>query len=147
MSSPRTRVLLDTNILISYLLAEDRPTMVVRLVEAIVSQRFTLVLADELLDELARNIRTKQYLAERIDASQLARLIDLLQSISEWADLQGLRHPHIVRDEKDDYLIALATIGRADVLVTGDHDLLEIDLPLPFRIMSMSEFLAEIEDD
>jgi putative PIN family toxin of toxin-antitoxin system len=146
MSSPRARVLLDTNILICYLLAEDRPTTVVRLVETIISRRFTLLLADELLDELTRKIRNKQFLAERIDASQLTRLTDLLQPISEWTELKGLRHPQIVRDKNDDYLIALASIGRADVLITGDFDLLELDLPLPFRIMNMAEFLAEVED-
>lgn len=142
-SSPRTRVLLDTNILISYLLAEDRPGTIVRLIETIISRPFTLLMADELEDELTRKILTKRYLTKRIEHSQLVRLLNVLRPAADWIDLGSREHPRIVRDRNDDYLIALATIGRADVLITGDRDLLELDLPLPFRIMSMGEFLDE----
>jgi uncharacterized protein len=33
--------------------------------------------------------------------------------------------PPVVRDPRDDYLLALALAGRADAIVTGDKDLLD----------------------
>ena len=143
MSRTSTRVLFDANVLISYLLSGDRPTTAVRLVEIVLKQSFTSLVSQELLDELTRKVTTKPHLADRIASSELQRLIETLRLLSEWIDLGDIEHPRVVRDRNDDYLIALATIGRADVLITGDYDLLELDLPLSFRIMSMAEFLGE----
>lgn len=148
MSRTPPRILLDTNVLISFLLSADRPTATVhRLVSAVLNESFTLLASQELLNELTRKVRTKPYLTNRITSSQLQRLIESLRLLSEWIDLGDIEHPRVVRDRDDDYLIALATVGRADVLVTGDFDLQDLDLPLPFRVMSMNEFLAEPEDD
>jgi putative PIN family toxin of toxin-antitoxin system len=36
-------------------------------------------------------------------------------------------HPAVCRDPNDDYLVALATAHQANVLVTGDDDLLAIN--------------------
>jgi predicted nucleic acid-binding protein len=54
--------------------------------------------------------------------------------------------PALVRDPKDDYLLAAATIADADVLVTGDRDLLDIRqlLKRP-AIMTAPEFLQVLE--
>lgn len=148
MSRTPPRILLDANILISFLLSVDRPTAIVhRLVSVVLNESFTLLVSHELIDELTQEVRTKPYLANRITSSQLQRLTDSLRSLAEWIDLGDIEHPRIVRDRDDDYLIALATLGEADMLITGDHDLLALDLPLPFRIVSMGEFLTEIEDD
>jgi predicted nucleic acid-binding protein len=35
--------------------------------------------------------------------------------------------PPLLRDARDDYLVALAIGGRADAIVTGDRDLLDHD--------------------
>jgi hypothetical protein len=40
-----------------------------------------------------------------------------------------LPHPSVCRDPKDDYLVALTLKAEADVLVTGDRDLLEMEDP------------------
>lgn len=143
MSRTSTRVLLDANVLISYLLSGDRPTTAVRLVEIVLKLPFTTLVSQELLDELTRKVTTKPHLANRIAPSELHRLVDTLRLLSEWIDLGDAEHPRVVRDRNDDYLIALGTMGHADVLITGDFDLLELDLPLPFRIMSMAGFLGE----
>lgn len=115
--------------------------------ETILNDSFTLLASQELLDELTRKVRTKRYLAVRITSSQLQELLELLRLLAEWIDLGDLQHPRIVRDRNHDYLIALATLGEADVLTTGDYDLLNLDAPLPFRTLSMSDFLAEMEGE
>lgn len=147
MNRTPARVLFDANVLISYLLSGDRPTIAVQVVELVFNESLTSLVSQELLDELTRKVTTKRYLAYRIAPPELERLITLLRLLSEWVDLGDVDHPRIVRDRNDDYLIALATLGKADILVSGDRDLLELDLPLPFRIMSLSDFLAEIEGE
>ncbi len=46
------------------------------------------------------------------------------------------------RDPKDDYLLELAIVSKADYLVTGDKDLLDLDKIGTCRIVSAIEFDA-----
>lgn len=48
--------------------------------------------------------------------------------------------PAISRDPNDDYLIALARAARADYLISGDPDLLELPDPQP-PILSPRQFV------
>ena len=48
--------------------------------------------------------------------------------------------PAVVRDPKDDYLIAHAVMGQADYLVTGDDDLLSLGRIDTIRILSPRQF-------
>ncbi|MBN4073627.1 putative toxin-antitoxin system toxin component, PIN family [Mariprofundus ferrooxydans] len=48
------------------------------------------------------------------------------------------------RDKKDQMFIELATIGAADVLITGDADLLAMVEVCPFSILSPADFYAEM---
>jgi len=142
------RVVLDANVLISFLLSKSNPNPANQIIASAVSGRFTLLVNDQLLHELASRVAKKPYLAQRIRAGALARFLALLDEIAETVDLPGTAHPSIVRDPDDDYLIALAVAGRADILVTGDHDLLVIADLTPFRILSLRAFanlLAETD--
>lgn len=49
----------------------------------------------------------------------------------------------VSRDPDDDYLVALALDARADRLVTGDPDLLELVEP-PVPVVSPGVFVAEL---
>lgn len=140
------RVLLDTNVLISYLLAPDDTATVVRIMDAAFTGRFTLLVSDQLVDEMRTVVVGRARLAQRIAATKIEPLIDALMEIGEHVDTGGIDFPHIVRDPKDDYLIVLATLGNADVLVTGDRDLLELNAPTPFRIVTLTDFVSEIGD-
>lgn len=116
------------------------------MLEAVLGNDHDLLTCDYLLHELSSRVVAKPYLANRISARTLALLVATLSSQGVDVLLPDTPYPSIVRDSDDDFLIALATIGQADVLVTGDRDLLDLDLPLPFRIMSTSDFIAEIGD-
>jgi hypothetical protein len=45
------------------------------------------------------------------------------------------------RDPKDDKFLALAASGKADYIVTGDQDLLVLQLYMKTRIITVSELL------
>jgi uncharacterized protein len=53
-----------------------------------------------------------------------------------WSDMR------ICRDPKDDKFLALAIDGKADVLITGDKDLLELPAVGNLRIINAADFLT-----
>jgi putative PIN family toxin of toxin-antitoxin system len=134
------RVVLDTNVYIGFLLSQSDANVANRIIGPAVSGAFTLLATDQLLQEVASRVTQKPYLARRIDPRDLARFLTLLAEIAEMGDLPGPTHPSVVRDPDDDYLVALAVAGNADMLVTGDHDLLAIADLTPFRILPLRAF-------
>lgn len=79
---PLLRVLVDTNIFISYLLTPTGASGTVsRLVEAAVLAEFTLLLPEELLAELDDTLRTSRKLSRRITTDEGHRLVELLRQV------------------------------------------------------------------
>jgi putative PIN family toxin of toxin-antitoxin system len=136
------RVLLDTNVLISYLLAPAGDSPVVDVVEGGIFGRYALLLPQDLLEELVPKTRSKPYLAERIAPEQVQALVELLADVAEVIPRITQPIPAIGRDRSDDYLLAYAVVGRADYLVTGDRDLLVLGQVAETRIVSPSTFAA-----
>jgi len=126
MPTPRIRALFDTNIFISYLLPSRERSAVHQIMEAVFADVFTLLLAQELVDEFSATVARKKYLSQRIAPHEAQELIETLLQVAEVipaisADVGRL--PATSRDPKDDYLLAYAAIGQAAYLVTGDADL------------------------
>jgi putative PIN family toxin of toxin-antitoxin system len=132
----RERVVIDTKVLISSLLfSASTPA---RAVDKAVT-RAELVATTETLRELIGKLHSPkfdQYVRrERRDAlvervASLVEIIDILQPI------------RASRDPKDDKFLEAAVNGRADVIVTGDRDLLDLN---PFRgiaIVTPADYLA-----
>lgn len=134
------RALLDTNVFISHLLTPGRGGSIQAIMEALLEGRFTLLLPDEALQELAETAANKPHLANKITPAQLALLRDLLQSVAERIAPIEEAIPSIGRDRKDDYLIAYAVVGEADYLVTGDKDLLVLEEIAGVRILTTVAF-------
>ena len=117
------RVILDTNVVMSALLWRGPHY---RLLETI-RQRTQLqlysspVLLEELADVLTRPAATKQLAAIGKAAREV--LADYLEAI-ELAEPVEL--PRVVRDPDDDHVLACALTARADLIVTGDSDLLTL---------------------
>lgn len=97
------------------------------------------------MTELEHKVATKQYLRSRISDIEVERLIALLRISGEsLLPLTGSA-PALVRDPKDNYLLVATAISGADILVTGDNDLLVLreHLRKP-SIMTATEFLELI---
>jgi putative PIN family toxin of toxin-antitoxin system len=147
MTPTKLRVLLDTNIYISYLLdptGTRAPSWVVR---AALRETFTLLLSDRLGHELTAVISRKPYLTARIEAMRVAAFVRLLENVAERVSPgQDVRFV-VPRDPKDDFVLTAALIGQADYLVTGDADLLVLGQVGPVRIISPAEFAALLSTD
>ncbi|WP_374689750.1 putative toxin-antitoxin system toxin component, PIN family [Promineifilum sp.] len=120
------RVLIDTNVLISYLLLSEKEGAIRVIIHAFQERRFSLLLPDPLLQELVTAVRGKRRLASRISPKELESFLSVLTTYGERIRKIEEPIPSITRDIKDDYLLAYALVGAVDYLVTGDRDLLAL---------------------
>lgn len=137
-------VLIDSNILISYLLSDlHRRTTIVTAVQTALRGEIQWVVPQEQLREL-EPVTTEPKSADRITAEMWAAFRAEIYASATVLPLQDYPPPPFTRDRDDDYLIAAAFNHQVDNLVTGDKDLLALArfLELP-RIMSPAEFVAE----
>lgn len=141
------RVLVDTNVLFSRLLPNSRTNSSIdRLFDAVIRERFLLVMPEEVLDELMEAREKKPYLANAISVDEMQRFVRFLRTAAEILPRQADPAPPVLRDPRDDFLLIAAAIGDADYLVTGDRDLLDIrdELSQP-QILTVAEFLALLQ--
>ena len=117
------RVVIDTNVLVS---AAIKATSLPSIAVSRAGQSSTLL----------KSIVTEAELLAVIDRPYLARLIapsarDRLMQIIDAAELVPITERVVAsRDAKDDKFLELAVNGRADLIVSGDEDLLVLN---PFR--------------
>ncbi len=131
------RLVLDTNVVLSALLWRGTPY---RLLETIkhqpTTQIFTsTVLLDELADVLTRPSITKRLTLIGRAANQL---------LSDYADAVELVFPAatpkiIPADADDDHVIAAAVEATADLIVSGDHHLLDLVRHGEIRILTSAD--------
>jgi putative PIN family toxin of toxin-antitoxin system len=132
----RDRVVLETNVLISGLLSTtSTPALAVE--KAITKAQ--LVATSETLRELIEKLlqpKFDRYVSRERREALLQRLASLVEII------EVLQPVLASRDPKDDKFLEAAVNGRADVIVTGDTDLLDLN---PFRgiaIVTPADYLA-----
>jgi putative PIN family toxin of toxin-antitoxin system len=120
----RERVVIDTNVLISGLFSTtSTPALAVE--KAITTAQ--LVATTETLRELITTLllpKFDRYVSHEPREALLQRLASLVEII------EVVQHVRASRDPKDDKFLEAAVNGRANVLVTGDRDLLALN---PFR--------------
>jgi uncharacterized protein len=120
----RERVVFDTNVIISGSLSTTS-TPALALEKALRSGQLLASKATlrELFEKLL-SARFDPYVARESREELLLRLAPVLEIV------EVVQTIHASRDPRDDKFLEAAVNGRADTLVTGDKDLLELD---PFR--------------
>ncbi len=119
-SEKRTKVIFDTIIWISYLIGHQLG----ELTELLTSQRIEIILSEQLRTELIEVTRRKKF-QKYFSKEKVAELLKLMNFIG--TDYEIIEYPNICRDPKDDFLLGLIRASKADFLVTGDQDLLELN--------------------
>ncbi len=136
------RAVLDTNLLVSYLLTHHPP--IATIIDGFLAQdEFVMVTAPELLTELDR-VLTYPKLQRYYTDEERTRFVALVMALGEVVDLPETI-PRICRDPDDDRLIACAVVGEADVIVSGDNDLLALERVGDIPILTAAQFLAMLE--
>ena len=129
------RLVLDTNIVVSGLIWGGVPR---RLLDLARNGRATLFTSGALLDELADVLSRDKFAA--LLASREITPAFLMQRYGMLARLvkpQAIERT--VRDADDDVVIATALAAQADIIVTGDHDLLVLHPYREIRILNPVE--------
>jgi putative PIN family toxin of toxin-antitoxin system len=131
------RFIVDTNVLVSVILSPNNSSrQVLEKIFEVGFLMFSKTTKTELLEVLGRTKFDKYVpLEKRIQFAQK------LFTFSLELDVQGSLE--VCRDPKDDKFLILALEGKADYIITGDKDLLDLN---PFReisIVSPSQFLLQ----
>lgn len=118
------RIVVDTNILVSHLLLAD--SVPARAVRKVVSEARLLV-SDATMTELADVLARPKFDAY-VSLEDRQQFIRLLGRIALMVPV--IHTIRACRDPRDDKFLELAVNGEADLIVTGDQDLLALH---PFR--------------
>ncbi len=135
------RVVLDTNILISATIVPHGAPA--RVFAAAVAGKITLVVSDAGLTEYENVIQRRHITTKYRD---IARLItDILEFLRHDSiriyDPQTIR---VVKDPKDDFLLACAIAGKANYIISGDEHLLALREYRGVKILTPRDFVVNI---
>jgi putative PIN family toxin of toxin-antitoxin system len=130
------RLVLDTNILVSAMFWKGNER---RLLDKCLLGEHQLIISRPLLDELHR------VLHEKFDAANPVSQ-EILRKIQQAADLVEPVHALdlIPKDPSDNRVLECALEGRADIIVTGDRHLLELEAVKGVSILRTSEALRRL---
>lgn len=132
------RLVLDTNVLVSAFLWQGTPGRLVELAGEKECRLFTSrVLIEELSEVLQRKKLAKQVQATGLTAAQMLRNY---QRLSTTVTARRLAQ-QVSRDADDDYVLACALAAQADLIVSGDADLLVIKQFQGIRIVTAAQAL------
>ena len=133
------RAVVDTNLLVSYLITHRSP--IAELIDTYLARGdFVLLTSHAMLEELDRVLQYPR-LHRYYDAQTCIRFVALVASLGEIVDVPE-EVPRICRDPDDDWVIACAVAGDADVIVSGDRDLLDLIQVNRIPILSACQFLV-----
>lgn len=135
----RLRVVLDTNVVISALLWQDKPG---ELLDKAGEGFIELFTSETLLSELAAVLEQPK-LAGRVQTigTTSALLVQRFRYAATVVSPEPLGAP-VSRDPDDDHVLACALCARADVVVSGDEDLLVLGRVRATRILTVAAALA-----
>jgi len=134
------RIVLDANVIISALIRSDSvPGRILRAVVEATAAR--MVTSYPLLAELRSAIeypRLQRYL--QMSKQDKEEFVVLLEQIADPVNIGDYQTPGICRDPKDEPYLQTALAGRADYIVSGDGDLLNLKAVEDIPIVLPSDF-------
>jgi putative PIN family toxin of toxin-antitoxin system len=133
----RTKVVLDTNILVSIIGWGEKPEIILGLC---ITDDIKLIISPSILDEFKETIFLKRF--DFIEKGKKEKFVSLLMKIAEVVE-PSVRLNVITEDEDDNRIIECAIAGGADFIISGDKDLLRLGKFGGIRIVSPSQFLKK----
>jgi len=134
MPNPKNRVVIDTNLWISFLITKD-----FSIFDAQVDHTVQFILCEELIDEFL-DVASRDKFKRYFSAEDVEQLLLELTRISIFVKVTS--EVSICRDPKDNFSLALALDSTATHLITGDKDLLILKQIGATKILTLSEFIS-----
>ncbi len=134
MANKPDKIVLDTNIFIYFLISNSFH----KLDKKLKNNDIKLLFSEELLSEFLQVVsrpKFKKYFSDK-------DITNLLNDLHNYADLiEVYSQVNVCRDKKDNFLLALCVDGKADFLITGDQDLLDLKKFKKTSIIKISDYL------
>ena len=141
MSEPR-RIVLDTNVFVAAVTAREGVSA--HLLLGALAGRFQLVASPLLLDELA-NVLCRPKFRRYLSIEDAHLFVNTIRELAVIVDDPPEEDDPITGDPDDDFLVVLAEVAGADVLVSRDPDLTAVQRP-GFVVMTPRTFLETMGD-
>ena len=136
MPKKKSRIVIDTNIWISFLLTKDFSAF-----DKIVSTpNLTLLFSGKLLEEFIEVTQRPKF-SKYFSPSDLEELLFQMKEHGEFINVTS--STTICRDPKDNFLLSLSKDGKATHLITGDKDLLDLKRFGRTQIITLKKYLTE----
>ncbi|MCM0604895.1 MAG: putative toxin-antitoxin system toxin component, PIN family [Xanthomonadaceae bacterium] len=131
------RAVIDTNVFASGIFWKGPPY---KILDAWVVGKFKMIATAEILNEYETVIGD---LSTRYGYTEKQRILELVKLNAEFVSPVLFTKP-VCRDPKDDMFLSAALAGNAKYLVSGDKDLLVIDVFKGISIIKPKEFLSKL---
>lgn len=131
----KTKVFLDTNILISALGWKGKPRFIF---EKCLHGELELVTSPNQMEELKR---VMDYPKFNFTEEQKAAFLSIILEIATMVEIPG-KVKMIEDDPDDDAMLETAVVGNVDYLISGDPHLLKLNEFAKVKIVTASEFLG-----
>ena len=136
MPNQKDRIIIDTNLWISFLLTKDFS----KFDRIISNQEIELIFSQELVDEIVEVTQRSKF-RKYFDLEDVESLLEKLKDkgilVKVYSNIKECKDP------KDDFLLSLAVDGYASHLISGDNDLLSMKKIGATKILSMTEYLSK----
>ncbi|MQY78868.1 MAG: putative toxin-antitoxin system toxin component, PIN family [Bacteroidetes bacterium] len=119
MASKLLKVIIDTNLWISFLITKSHS----QIDNLLINKKIRIVFSEELLTEFFDVIQRPK-LNKYFSPNDIKELLDVFDFYGDLVKVKSRIEQ--CRDPKDNFLLSLAVDSKADYLLTGDNDLLEI---------------------
>jgi putative PIN family toxin of toxin-antitoxin system len=129
-----TKVVLDTNVLISAIVYGGNPRKVL---EAVISGTVQMAVSEDLIKEMQAVLQRTQF---GLSLQFIHNTVAELTSVAEWVAPEK-HHELIPEDPSDNLVLDCAVAAQSDYLVSGDSHLLHLRKCGEVKIVTPQEFL------
>lgn len=130
------RIIIHTNLWISFLITKDYS----KLDEILFEKKAILIFSQELLDEFLEVAKRPKF-RRFFPTEDIETLLETIEEYAIFVEVKSV--VDICRDSKDNFLLALAKDGKANILLSGDNDLLTLGKFGKTNILTISDFLGK----
>ena len=137
--SKSLKLIIDTNLWVSFIISNKLNV----LDPLLFAGNTRLLFSTELITEIQETI-TKPKLKKYFKTNTLEEMFYAFEPFIDLVEVESIIT--ICRDPKDNFLLALAKDGKADYLLTGDKDLLELKKFGKVKIQTIGTFINEMKN-
>src|ERR1035437_981353 len=133
------KLIIDTNLWISFIISHKQDQLDTLLFD----KKARLLFSTELIDEIQQTIikpKLKKYFGTNAFQAMFSTFEPFIDLIEVEITIT------VCRDPKDNFLLALAKDGKADYLLTGDKDLLDLKKFGKTKIITIADFFKTIKN-